>query len=114
MTYVQYSATKNDEIALELKRILSAYENTIETVDPNIINLYNNKTEEIKAQVQKKNETVIGWTYAEVNTEFNSLFDTSLGRLQALSGLIGLIAEGALTYMWNWYKTNRVCFTAVL
>lgn len=108
LTYVQYSSSRNEEISLELKRITETYENILETIDPEIINKYNNISNELKEQIEAKNETVLAWTNTDLDTAFTSLMETAIGRLQVLSGLLGVIAEGSMTYLWNWYKTAKV------
>jgi len=108
LTYVQYSSSRNEEISLELKRITQSYENILETIDPEIINKYNNISNGLKEEIEASNQTVLNWNNAELDTAFTSLMETSIGRLQMISGLLGVIAEGSMTYLWNWYKTVKI------
>jgi len=108
LTYVQYSSARNEELSLELRRITQTYENIIETIDPEIINRYNNISNALEGEIEANNATVLAWNNADLNTAFSSLMETATGRLQVLSGLLGVIAEGSMTYLWNWYKTVKI------
>jgi len=107
-TWVSYSNNKNNELWIQVNRIMQLSETIVKVLEPNFLIALQIKNNEIKKAVESGNKTVLAWSAADINTEFKSLFDTELGTLQHLSGIIGNVAEIILSRAYGWYKKVQI------
>jgi len=107
-TWVTYSNNKNNEIWIEVNRIMQLSETIVNVLEPNVIIALQDKNDQIKTAVESGNNTVLTWSAAQIDTEFKSLFDTQLGTIQHLSGVIGNVAEIILSQTYGWYKKVQI------
>jgi len=111
LTYLESSSLRNEEIGLELRRIVEKYENIIETIDPNVITYYTTISNELEAAVEAGNTTVLGWSSEDLDTAFVNVFSSTIGRLQLISLSIGQVSKDSLLWTWNLFVKNKVDLT---
>lgn len=107
-TWVSYTNDKNSELWIQVNRIMQLSQQIVEVLDPNVVIALQEKNAELEKAVANGNQTVLLWSAAQISTEFNSLFDTQLGTLQHLSGVVGNVAELILARAYGWYKKVQI------
>lgn len=108
LEYVKQCNSLNQEIWVQLNMIKTLSEVLITSIDDSLITKFNTINNEIKEQVMANNQTVIGFTYEQLDIKYNSLYDSTLGRLSMLSKVLGWPLYFAGAYAYKQYKVNQI------